>query len=77
MLKQRIKKLEKIMKPEHGGLRLWILRGPPEEQERQIMDIEAGGVRNRNGSLFSPQDRNYYLSEKFIPTIPEEGEKNA
>jgi len=47
-----------------------------ENEEKQIADIIASKVKNREGSYFSEKDINYFIDfDLFIPKFDKEGEK--
>ena len=73
MLRQRIKKLEEKIRPKHGGIKAWVLTGAPEVCAKQMADIESGKIKHSDGSCFSPQDSNYFISEAFTPKLQEAG----
>lgn len=72
-LTKRIENLELQLKV-RGKAIVWDVK--LENEEKQIADIIAGKVKNRDGSYFSENDVNYFIDfDLFIPKFDEEGGK--
>jgi hypothetical protein len=66
VLKRRVKKIEDKLKTKNSDIKFWVLWNDIDEQ-KQIEDIESGKTKSVCGSYYSPNDRNYFISEDFVP----------
>jgi len=73
-LTKRIENLEQQLKVRGKAIKAWDEK--IENEEKQIGNIIAGKVKNRDGSYFSDNDINYFIDfELFIPKFDEKGKK--
>ena len=73
-LTKRIENLERQLNVREKVMKLWDVQA--ENDEKQIADIIAGKVKNRDGSYFSEYDVNYFIDfDLFIPKFDEKGGK--
>lgn len=74
MLKERIKNIEQQLKVRGRAIKVWDVK--LENEEKQIADIIARKVKNRDNSYFSEEDINHFIDfDLFIPKFDEEGGK--
>lgn len=69
-LMKRIENLERQLKVKEKATKVWDVK--IENEAKQIADIKAGKVKNRDGSYFSDNDFNYFVDfDKFMPKFDE------
>ncbi len=69
-IKKRIEKLERQLNVREKVWKVWDVK--LENGEKQIADIIAGKVKNRDGNYFSEKDMNYFIDfDLFVPKFDE------